>query len=72
MKKGIRSKKLRRKVHNATLIAITVIAAICVLLMPMLFAFVDSNLMYGVVWFLGFAWCVGFTKANGKGCEDVY
>lgn len=73
MKKGIKSKKLKRKVHNATLITITVIAAVCEILMPFLFAFsAEPRRIYAVVWFLGFAWCVGFTKANGKGCEDVY
>lgn len=72
MKKGIKARKLKRKIHNLTLIIITVIAAVCVVLMPILFAFVDGRKLYGVIWFLSVAWCAGFMKESEKRCEDVY
>jgi hypothetical protein len=72
MKKGIRTRKIKRKIHNTTLITITIISLICIVLMPILFAFVDGRKLYGVIWFLSVIWCAGFMKANEKGCEDVY
>lgn len=67
MKKGIRSRKFKRRLRNYILWGITILMMSVSILSCVLFAFGEPSWEQAVAFVIGELWCLAFTTANCGG-----